>query len=184
MAFFTVPSYNVHPKGPRSQPGKGLGKNQRKNGYTLVKYPGFLLGFNDGSYFIKWELMGFQSWTNYGKSSKICQNMFIFKKIGIVYMWLGYGACWLVHVFSKRHVFEQNIAKHQIPWEDIHVCPHQNIVYGLWSSILYWEPLQWIYQTLLMGVWPSPSMRRQTMSSPRHIWNILFIPSLFYTSMG
>ena len=27
-------------------------------------------------------------------------------------MWLGYGACWLVHVFSKRHVFEQNIAKH------------------------------------------------------------------------
>ena len=113
MAFFTVPSYNVHPKGPRSQPGKGLGKNQRKNGYTLVKYPGFLLGFNDGSYFIKWELMGFQSWTNYGKSSKICQNMFIFKKIGIVYMWLGYGACWLVHVFSKRHVFEQNIAKHQ-----------------------------------------------------------------------
>jgi len=41
MAFFTVPSYNVHPKGPRSQPGKGLGKNQRKNGYTLVKYRGF-----------------------------------------------------------------------------------------------------------------------------------------------
>lgn len=26
-----------------------------------------------------------------------------------------------------------------------HMCHRQNMVYGLWSSILYWESLQWVY---------------------------------------
>ena len=32
------------------------------------------------------------------------------------------------------------------------MCHRQNMVYGLWSYILYWESLQWVYKTLLMGM--------------------------------